>query len=205
MRASFHGQLFICKATCFKQCRLLLFTLTWLSISGVSFLTSTNMRTICVVTVWINMANMVTIATLIDIWEQKWIAKTLLDRNKHQSSFFFYFLSLMQWLYRGMTVRPQCILPYRCSCESRQCWYSLQSRHKHGCYWGTHRYLVVVWYRYRILHRKSVCMVFTHKLVVSEIESVIILAGLRFRPAVIILVPRSPHIKYRHWSSFTCD
>ena len=41
-------------------------------------------------------------------------------------------------------------------------------------------------------------MVFTHELVVSEIESVIILAGLRFRPAVIILVPRSPHIKYRH-------
>ena len=91
MRASFHGQLFICKATCFKHCRLLLFILTWLSISGVSFLTSTNMRTICVVTVWINMANIVTIATLIDIWEQKWIAKTLLDRNKHQSSFFFLF------------------------------------------------------------------------------------------------------------------
>ena len=127
-------------------------------------------------------------------------------RQKQTSEFFFfYFLSLMQWLYRGMTVRPQCILPYRCSCESRQCWYSLQSRHKHGCYWGTHRYLVVVWYRYRILHRKSVCMVFTHKLVVSEIESVIILAGLRFRPAVIILVPRSLHVKYRHWSSFTCD
>ena len=56
---------------------------------------------------------------------------------------FFYLLSLMQWLYLGMTVRPQCILPYRCSCESRQCWYNLQSRHKHGCYWGTHRYLEV--------------------------------------------------------------
>ena len=41
-------------------------------------------------------------------------------------------------------------------------------------------------------------MVSTHELVVSEIESVIILVGLRFRPAVMILVPRSPHIKYRH-------
>ena len=54
-------------------------TLTWLSISSVSFLASTNMRTICVVTVGINMANMVAIATLIDICEQKWIAKRLLD------------------------------------------------------------------------------------------------------------------------------
>ena len=31
---------------------------------------------------------MVAIATLIDIWEQKWIAKTLLDRDKHQISEF---------------------------------------------------------------------------------------------------------------------
>ena len=46
-------------------------------------------------------------------------------------------------IYRGMTVRSQCILPYRCSCGSRQCWYNSQSRHKHGFYWGTHRYLVV--------------------------------------------------------------
>ena len=53
-------------------------TLTWLSISSVSFLASTNMRTICVVTVGINMANMAAIATLIDICEQKWIAKRLL-------------------------------------------------------------------------------------------------------------------------------
>ena len=59
------------------------------------------------------------------------------------NSFFFYLLSLMQWLYLGMPVRPQCILPYKCSCESRQCWYNLQSRYKHGCHWGTHRYLVV--------------------------------------------------------------
>ena len=122
-------------------------TLTWLSISSVSFLACKNMRTICVVTVWINIANMVAIATLVDIWEQKWIAITLLDRNKHQISkllrkeFFFYLL--MQWSYLGMTVRPQCILPYKCSCESRQCWYNLRSRHKHGFYWGTHRYLVV--------------------------------------------------------------
>ena len=45
-------------------------------------------------------------------------------------------------IYRGMTVRPLCILPYRCSCGSRQCWYNSQSRHKYGFYWGTHRYLV---------------------------------------------------------------
>ena len=84
------------------------------------------------------------------------------------NSFFFYLLSLMQWLYLGMTVHPQCILPYKCSCESRQCWYNLQSRYKHGCHWGTHRYMVVqMIYRYRILHAKSVCMVFTHELVVS--------------------------------------
>ena len=54
-------------------------TLTWLSVSSVSFLASTNVRTICVVTVRINMANMAAIATLIDICEQKWIAKRLLD------------------------------------------------------------------------------------------------------------------------------
>ena len=58
-------------------------------------------------------------------------------------SFFFNLRSLMRWSYLGMTVRPQCILPYKCSCESRQCWYNLQSRHKHGCHWDTHRYLVV--------------------------------------------------------------
>ena len=132
----------------------LLFTLAWLSISSVSFLASTNVRTICVVTVRINIANMVAIATLIDIWEQKWIAKTLLDRDKHQISEFWkvfymwetsfsYLLSLMWWLYLGMSVRPQCILPYRYSCGSRQCWYNLHSRHQHGFYWGTHRYLVV--------------------------------------------------------------
>ena len=34
------------------------------------------------------MANMVAIATLIDIWEQKGIAETLLDRDKHQISEF---------------------------------------------------------------------------------------------------------------------
>ena len=56
---------------------------------------------------------------------------------------FCYLLSLMWWLYLGMSVRPQCILPYRCSCGSRQCWYNSQSRHKHGFYWGTHRYLVL--------------------------------------------------------------
>ena len=54
-------------------------TLTWLSISSLSFLASTNMRTTCVVTVGINMANMAAIAILIDICEQKWIAKRLLD------------------------------------------------------------------------------------------------------------------------------
>ena len=74
----------------------LLFTLAWLSISSVSFLACTNVRTICVVTVRIDIANMVAIATLIDIWEQKWIAKTLLDRDKHQISEFwkkeFFFL-----------------------------------------------------------------------------------------------------------------
>ena len=78
----------MCKAACFQQCRQLLFTLTWLSISSVSFLASTNVRTICVVTFRIDIANMVAIATLIDIWEQKWIAKTLLDRDKHQISEF---------------------------------------------------------------------------------------------------------------------
>ena len=88
MRANFHGRLFMCKAACFKYCRQLLFTLTWLSISSVSFLASTNVRTICVVTVRIDIANMVAIATLIDIWEQKWIAETLLDRDKHQISEF---------------------------------------------------------------------------------------------------------------------
>ena len=41
------------------------------------------MRTICVVTIRINIANMVAIATLIDICEQKRIAKTLLDREKN--------------------------------------------------------------------------------------------------------------------------
>ena len=50
--------------------------------SSVGYFAGTNMRTICVVTVRINMANMVAIATLIDICEQKWIAKTLLDREK---------------------------------------------------------------------------------------------------------------------------
>ena len=34
------------------------------------------------------MANMVAIATLIDIWEQKEFAETLLDRDKHQISEF---------------------------------------------------------------------------------------------------------------------
>ena len=34
------------------------------------------------------MATMVAIATLIDIWEQKGIAETLLDRDKHQISEF---------------------------------------------------------------------------------------------------------------------
>ena len=125
--------------------------------SLVSFLASTNVRTICVVTIRIDMANMVAIATLIDIWEQKGIAETLLDRDKHQISefskkefcfylwetSFCYLQSLMWWLYLGMSVRPQCILPYRCRCGSRQCWYNSQSRHKHGFYWGTHRYLVV--------------------------------------------------------------
>ena len=38
-------------------------------------------KTIYVVTVRINMANMVAIATLIDICEQNWIAKRLLDRE----------------------------------------------------------------------------------------------------------------------------
>ena len=56
---------------------------------------------------------------------------------------FCYLQSLMWWLYLGMSVRPQCILPYRCRCGSRQCWYNSQSRHKHGFYWGTHQYLVL--------------------------------------------------------------
>ena len=145
------------KAACLNKCRQLLFTLTWLSVSSVSFLASTNVRTICVVTVRIDIANMVAIATLIDIWEQKWIAETLLDRDKHQISEFLkkefcfylwktsfcYLLSLMWWLYLGMSVRPQCILPYRYSCGNRQCWYNSHLRHKNGFYWGTHRYLVV--------------------------------------------------------------
>ena len=76
------------KAACLNKCRQLLFTLTWLSVSSVSFLASTNVRTICVVTVRIDIANMVAIATLIDVWEQTWIAKTLLDRDKHQISEF---------------------------------------------------------------------------------------------------------------------
>ena len=80
------GESLCAKLLVLKYCRLLLLTLTWLSISSVSFLACTNMRTICVVTVWINIANMVAIATLVDIWEQKWIAITLLDRNKHQIS-----------------------------------------------------------------------------------------------------------------------
>ena len=45
------------------------------------FFAGTNMRTICVVTVGINMANMVAIATLNDICGQKWIAQRLLDRE----------------------------------------------------------------------------------------------------------------------------
>ena len=68
---------------------LILLTLTWLSISSVSFFAGTNMRTICVVTVRINIANMVAIATLIDICKQKWIAKTLLDREKNIKFQFF--------------------------------------------------------------------------------------------------------------------
>ena len=78
----------MCKAACLNKCRQLLFTLTWLSISSVSFLASTNVRTICVVTIRIDIANMVAIATLIDVWEQTWIAKTLLDRDKHKISEF---------------------------------------------------------------------------------------------------------------------
>ena len=78
----------MCKAACLNKCRLLLFTLTRLSISSVSFLASTNVRTICVVTVRIDIANMVAIATLIDVWEQTWIAKTLLERDKQQISEF---------------------------------------------------------------------------------------------------------------------
>ena len=53
-------------------------------------------------------------------------------------------VALYDLIYPGMTVRPQCILPYRRSCRSRQCLYNSQSRHKHGFYWGTHRYLVVI-------------------------------------------------------------
>ena len=49
---------------------------------SISFFASTNMRTICVATVWINMANMVAIATLIDICKQKWIAKRYLTERK---------------------------------------------------------------------------------------------------------------------------
>ena len=69
------------------------------------------------------MANMVAIATLIDICEQKFIAKTLQDREKNikflsfnGKSFFFLFvrnfllLFQMQWLYLGMNARLQCIL-----------------------------------------------------------------------------------------------
>ena len=43
-------------------------------------------------------------------------------------------VALYDLIYRGMTVRPQCILPYRRSCRSRQCLYNSQSRHKHGFY-----------------------------------------------------------------------
>ena len=71
------------------------------------------------------MANMVAIATLIDICEQKFIAKMLQDREKNikflsfnGKSFFFYLwetffsylLCQMQWLYLGMNARLQCIL-----------------------------------------------------------------------------------------------
>ena len=85
-------------------------TLTWLSISSVSFLASTNMRTICVVTVRINVANMVAIATLIDICEQKLIAKTLQDWEKNikflsfnGERFFFYFWNFIL-LFAGSNV-----------------------------------------------------------------------------------------------------
>ena len=85
------------------------------------------------------------------------LPKRYLTEKKHQISEFLkkefcfylwktsfcYLLSLMWWLYLGMSVSPQCILPYRCRCGSRQCWYNSKSRHKHGFYWGTHRYLVV--------------------------------------------------------------
>ena len=53
-----------------------------LNTSSVSIFTGTNMRTICVVTVGINMANMVAIATLIDICEQKWLPKGYLTERQ---------------------------------------------------------------------------------------------------------------------------
>ena len=77
------------KAACFEYCRLLLFTLTWLSTSSVSIYTGTNMRTICVVTVGINMAKMVAIATLIDILTEfnfNWI------QSKSAQAFFAFHL-----------------------------------------------------------------------------------------------------------------
>ena len=159
----------MCKVACFEKCWVFLFTLTWLSISRVSFLAGTNVRTICVVTVRINIANMVAIVTLIDICEQNWIEKRYLTERNIKFLFltkeiffylwetsFCYLLSIILWLYLGMSVRPQCILPYRCSCGSRQCWYNSQSRHKHGFYWGTHRYLVVHSIGSRASERKRV-------------------------------------------------
>ena len=159
----------MCKVACFKKCRVFLFTLTWMSVSSVSFLAGTNVRTICVVIVRINIANMVAIVTLIDICEQNWIEKRYLTERNIKFLFltkeiffylwetsFCYLLSIILWLYLGMSVRPQCILPYRCSCGSRQCWYNSQSRHKHGFYWGTHRYLIVHSIGSRASERKRV-------------------------------------------------
>ena len=63
------------------------------------------MRTICVVTIRINIANMVAIATLIDICEQKRIVKTFLDREKNirflsfnGKSFFYLWETLFRYL-----------------------------------------------------------------------------------------------------------
>ena len=164
----------------------LLFTLAWLSISSVSFLASTNVRTICVVTVRINMANMVAIATLINIWEQKWIAKTLLDRDKHQISefwkkeFFFLFVGSFILLFAKSNVM---IIPWH-ECPSPvyptlqvQLWepsvlvqFALTSQA-----WILLRHSSISGSTYdidRIIRAKSVFMVFTHEIVVSEVEGV---------------------------------
>ena len=44
-------------------------------------------------------------------------------------------------IYLGTIFHPQCILPYRCSCESHSCFRSLHSHHTNGFHCYIHRYL----------------------------------------------------------------